>query len=66
MKESISNQKVKKLTLSKAMTPGSFLPLRKSHHTEAFSITEKAGIELDSSVIVLHATEPTMVTSQSP
>lgn len=49
-------------TLSKAMTPGSFLPLRNCHTTEAPWTMLTPNAELDSVAIVLHAIPPTTVT----
>lgn len=54
-------KKTTKLTLSKAMMPGSFLPLRNSHTTEAFSIILKWKVEFDSFTIDSHAIFPTTV-----
>lgn len=51
-------------TLSKAMTPGSFLPLRNSHTTEASLIIVKLKVEFDSFTIASHALFPTTVMLQ--
>lgn len=52
-------------TLSKAMTPESFLPFRNSHTTEALYTILETEKELDSLISASHAIFPTTVTSQS-
>jgi len=51
-------------TLSKAITPGSFLPLKNSHRTEAFSIMSLTKTDFDSITIAWHAIFPATVISQ--